>query len=184
MIHLLFLLLSLFLALLAQKIGMLVLNRLQDRTLRRFVQLLGLLLPLLALFFFSLTMLPSFENSPKSLLFNPEGQSQFSFAPVGVGLILMPTLLSFLYSLTRLFLLYRRTFYWTWEAPQGLKDLFVESTFSVQLRLWYSSRSFAFNLPALRPLASPVIVLSTRMVAQLNSEEQLPGLLPVVRQVN
>jgi hypothetical protein len=82
-----------------------------------------------------------------------------------------PILLTFLFNLFRLAWIYLRTQQNTWQAPAGLEALLKGSSTTAQVRLWPSSRAFAFNLPRLWPGSKSRVILSTGMVASLDEEE-------------
>lgn len=207
MIHLLFLAVSLGLVLVGQKLLLLVLERVQNWSVRRSLQLLALVMPISALALFALTMLPLLFTPGMEHETDPAAHQEWLVAVIGFIVFSLPVGLALLLNLVRLAWLYLRTMRRTWEGPAGLRELVVpvrpvEATGSsslkirtrttekagttttggrevearspklkVQIRLWFSSRSFAYNLPGLWPGASSIVVVSTAMVENLSQTE-------------
>jgi len=172
MIHLLFLLASLGLVALGQKLALLALPRLKGWAVRRCLQLLALAMPMSVLILFSLTMLPT-TLTPQAAHFSDSlAHREWLLALVGLGIVITPVVISLGLSIVRLAWLYGRALRHTWEAPSGLEKLLETSKGrKLQIRLWYSNRSFAFNLPGLRPGAKALVILSSEMVGQLTETE-------------
>lgn len=172
MIHLLFLLVSLGLVIVGQNLAFSNLNRLTGWTLRRWVQILVMAMPVSILVFFSLTMVPAMLFGEAAHDTNTEIHRDWLISLAGVAVFVAPILLALIFNFIRLSWLYLRTQRNTWQAPIGLEELLKgSSAATARVRLWNSPRSFAFNLPGLWPGAKARIILSTGMVAELDQEE-------------
>ncbi len=171
MIHLLFLLASLGLVIAGQKLALFTLNRVTGWTLRRWVQILVMAMPVSILVLFSLTMVPAILVGESDHSTNAQMHRDWLISLAGVAVFVAPILLALLYNFMRLAWLYLRAERNTWQAPTGLEDLLKGSSATAQVRLWNSPRSFAFNLPGLWPGAKARVILSTGMVAELDQEE-------------
>ncbi len=167
MIHLLFLVLTLGLVILGQKLLLIALNKLQDWTLRRSLQLLALIIPISVLALFALTMLP--------VIFAPESDhsalDEGLIAVLGLFLVSLPVGVSLVFNLVRLIWLFGRSLGRTWKAPEGLLELVKPAGKNFEVRLSLSAGSFAYNLPPLWPGSKAIIIISTGMLEQLNQEE-------------
>ncbi len=171
MMHLLFLLVSLGLVLVSQKLALIVLARLKDWKLRRCWQILALTMPVSVLLLFSLTMLPTVVNPQVNHYADYEVHQEWLIALVGMAVVVTPWVAAFFLNLGRLGWLYFYTLRRTWEAPKGLVELAHDSYKKPAIRLWYSLRPFAFNLPGLWPGMHSLVILSTGLVGQLEEEE-------------
>lgn len=171
MIHLLFLLLSLGLVIAGQKLALTGLKRPGGWAFRRRVQLLIMALPVSTLVLFALTMLPGMLFPENEHFSSPELHRDWLISLAGVAVFVALGGMALLFNLVRLVWLYLQTGRNTWEAPLGLDRLLEGSFAPAQVRLWHSSRSFAFNLPGLWPGARARVILSTGMVAELDQEE-------------
>ena len=171
MIHLLFLLASLGLVIAGQQLTLVALRRIQGWNTRRWVQMLAMAMPVSVLVLFSLTLLSGILTPEINHCVDHEAHREWLISVVGFAAFVTPVLIAFIFNTVRLIWLYHRALHHTWEAPAGLAVLLKESNvFAVQVRLWYSPRSFAFNLPPLWPGAKAVVVISTGMVGQLDGE--------------
>ncbi len=171
MIHLLFLLASLGLVIVGQQLALVALRRLQGWNLRRWVQILALAMPFSVMVLFSLTMIPGMFVPETEHYTDHEMHREWLISIAGLAVFVTPILVALLFNSIKLIWLYRRTLGHTWEAPAGLEELIKGSFATAQIRLWYSPRPFAFNLPALWPGAKSIVVLSTSMLTQLDTEE-------------
>lgn len=168
MIHLSFLLLSLVLAGLGQKLILVGQKRTAVWGLRRGFQVLGLALPVFVAFFFSLTMLHGVIIPESDHTSDHAAHTEWLVSTIGYFIFLTPVLGALLLGVVRLTWLYVRTYKRTWQAHQGLAELI---SVPIKVRLWHHSRPFAFNLPSLLPKGKNLVVLSTAMVAELDEEE-------------
>ncbi len=218
MVHLGFLVASLGLVLVGQKLMLAVLPRLEGWWLRRCLQLLGLFMPLSVITLFALTMLPVMLMPETNHNLDPALHRDWLVAVIGFSFFSLPVAAALLWNIVRLAWLYGRTYRRTWLAPTGLAELSSQAgqeealaeltsayatrkanqpaltafgtspstratrppeagsgpgSFKLQpaVRLWHSSRSFAFNLPGMWPGARPLIIISTAMVEKLGLEE-------------
>ena len=177
MVHLLFVALSFVLVVIGQKMLLVSMMRLRGWTLRRSLQLLGLVLPLSVVILFFLTMLPFLLSSEAYHGMVHNIDYEWLLEILGMTVVTLPLLLTLIFNLIRVVWLYSRSLRHTWQAPRELelryenkgRGSFLKHT--PKLRLWYSSRPFAYNLPALLPGAAGLIVISTGIVEQLDSEE-------------
>ncbi len=211
MIHLMFLVASLGLVVAGQKLSLLALLRIQNRSMRRVLQMLALAMPLTTLILFALTMLPAVVVPETAHHANASAHQDWLIAIIGFSLVCLPVGFALGFNLVRLIWLYLHIRRNSWPAPQELQKLaslnfqpaktaavnpqpravFARSAASfikclipksssnsisktrVQVRLWHSSRPFAFNLPGLwpGPAGRATIVLSTGLIAKLDHEE-------------
>ena len=174
MIHLLFLLASLGLVIISQKILLLALAKTSDWAVRRGLQLLGLAMPLTVLLIFSLTMLPSILTPEMEHRADQIAHHEWLISLISLSILFVPLILTFWLNLFRLCWLYWRSWRRSWSAPAGLAALALESSYPeirLEIRLWHSAGLFAFNLPKLLPLSKNMVIISTGMVAQLDLEE-------------
>lgn len=176
MVHLLFVALGLVLVVIGQKILLVSIERLQGWTLRRSLQMLGLVLPLSVVILFFLTMLPFILSSEAyhSMVHNID--YEWLLEIVGMMMLALPIFLTLIFNLIRFVWLYNRSLCRTWQAPRELNMRSGNNDSGMlkgtpKIRLWYSSRPFAYNLPALLPGTAGLIIISTGMVEQLDSEE-------------
>ncbi len=125
MVHLGFLLASLGLVLVGQKILQAVLPRVKGWGLRRCLQLLGLVMPLSVMALFALTMLPVMLLPETSHNLTPETHRDWQVAMGGFTVCSLPVVTTLLWNIVRLIWLYGRTFRRTWTAPAGMAELAV-----------------------------------------------------------
>jgi hypothetical protein len=128
MIHLLFLLASMALVIAGQKLALSSLNRVTGWTLRRWVQILVMAMPVSIVVLFSLTMVPAILVGEADHSTNNEMHRDWLISFAGVEAFVAPILLALLYNLFRLAWLYLRTGRNTWQAPTGLEELLKGSS--------------------------------------------------------
>jgi len=174
LIHLLFLLASLGLVIIGQKLLLLALDKTSDWAVRRGLQLLGLAMPLSVLIIFSLTMLPSILTPEIEHRADQATHHDWLIGLISLSALFIPLILTFWLNLFRLCWLYWRSWRRSWSAPAGLEALALDSDYpeiKLEIRLWHSTGLFAFNLPKLLPWSKNMVIVSTGMVAQLDLEE-------------
>lgn len=174
MVHLLFLLASLALVIIGQKLLLLALAKTPDWAVRRGLQLLGLAMPLTVLIIFSLTMLPSILTPEIEHRADQTTHHDWLIGLISLSTLFIPLILTFWLNLFRLCWVYWRSRRRSWSAPAGLAALALDSDrpeISLEIRLWHSTGLFAFNLPKLLPWSKNMVIISTGMVAQLDLEE-------------
>jgi Zn-dependent protease with chaperone function len=155
----------------SQQLTLVVLKRIEGGSLKRWIELLALAMPVSLLFLFSLTMLPGILSPATEHETDSQMHRDWLLSLTGIIIFVTPIVLTLLFNVFRLTWLYRHTRQNTWAAPAGLEKLLKDSSIRVQIRLWHSTRPFAFNLPGLWPGRKPIIVVSTRLVADLDEEE-------------
>jgi len=174
LIHLLFLLASLGLVIIGQKLLLLALDKTSDWAVRRGLQLLGLAMPLSVLIIFSLTMLPSILTPEIEHRADQATHHDWLIGLISLSALFIPLILTFWLNLFRLCWLYWRSWQRSWSAPAGLEALALDSDYpeiKLEIRLWHGAGLFAFNLPKLLPWSKNMVIISTGMVAQLDLEE-------------
>ncbi|HEX2916167.1 MAG TPA: M56 family metallopeptidase [Chloroflexia bacterium] len=173
MINLLLMAGGLVLTSLAQALILLLLGQTVNRSLRRGLQMLGLFLPLTLTFFFYLTGLPLILPLLDAGKLNEADRHYCLGALISLVLLGLPLLLSLLYNLVRLVLLYRRSIGQSWQAPAGMQALAKTETTArqVEVRLGPDRRSYAYNLPALSPRSPDRVILSLGLVERLAEDE-------------
>lgn len=173
MINLLFTVAGLAVTALGQAFILLILRWTSNMQLRRALQMLGLILPLTLAALFYFILLPAAFPLLNFGTLTQAAQHYCLGAGLSLVLLGLPLLISLLYNLARLALLYRRALFWTWDAPAGMQNLVktAQTDPRVELRLWSDRRSYAYNLPSLRPGSQALVILSLGLVGKLNEEE-------------
>lgn len=174
MLHLLFLLASLALVALEQVLLLRLLPKIWGWRVRQGLQLVALGMPLVVIIIFTITMLPTVLTPEYYQKLNLISKLELLFGVLGIGLLIIPILLTLLSNLVRLAWLYFETFKQTWAAPRGMNDLVNRDQpigkGPLKIRLWNSARPFAFNLPGFF-LKKGVIVISTGLISELEENE-------------
>jgi Zn-dependent protease with chaperone function len=178
-IHLLFLVASLLLVATGQKLLLMALSHHLAAgwgwNLRRSLQMLALVMPVLSLGLFVVTMLPVILVPEAHHQASPSLHQEWVMSIAGLAAIGAVVLITLCLQTGRLALLYLHVYRRTWPAPTSLLEPIgpgQQTVFSkAQVRLWHSTRPFAINLPGLGPGAKGVIVVSSAMVGQLSQEE-------------
>jgi beta-lactamase regulating signal transducer with metallopeptidase domain len=190
MVHMLFLLTGLGLACAGQMALLAGLRKSDSWGLRRALAVWGLAMPLSAILLFGVAMLPEFSepsfqsqsnhamnlSSSSVQLLTHTTSPEKDIALTGFWLLSISVVIALVISILQVVWLYYRTIKHTWQAPIGLSTLLYEKSLAknkskIQVRLWASSRAFAFNLPALRPNGQALIVISTEMVKVLETSQ-------------
>ena len=169
MIHLAFLALCFVAALLIHKLLLTVLSSRAEWKRKRRLHLIALSMPGVALFCFSLLMLPGMMVPQSPLQQN--WVSSLLWGGLAVP-VLLPGL-AFVFNVVRLVWLYMRTRSSSWEAPALMPEECVRGYYpaNFSVRLWYHVRPFAFTLPAVFPGTRALVILSTALVSRLDQEE-------------
>ncbi len=176
MVHVLFLVASLTTVALEQVLLLKLLPKIRGWRLRQGLQIMALGMPLAVMALFSLTMspavlFPEYDHDHKT---NNTIHQEWLLGVAAFSLLAIPVAVALVSNLFRLGWLYWRTFRNTWAAPAGMEALInrnmSRSRRPLKIRLWYSARPFAFNLPG-SFLCQGVIILSTGLVGGLEKEE-------------
>lgn len=187
MVHLLFLLSGLGLAVSGQLVILLWLKKVHSWGLKRSLQLLALAMPGSVVALFSFAMLPQLPGNfgSASLQANHAGSPAMELSLDeslviigGLALVSLPIGLALLLNLVKVIGLYWRVANSGWPAPSGLAKLLTKINSApgvnpqkVKIKLWAANQPFAFNLPGLLPGQPAQIVVSTRLVSQLTENE-------------
>jgi beta-lactamase regulating signal transducer with metallopeptidase domain len=186
MVHLMFLLVGLGLTFVGQLALVLTLSKVKYWGLRRSLQFWGLVMPLSLILFFGVATLTEFETPQTTLalanvsqtsprVFDHFAPSEKEIATSSFWILSVPVLVTFGTKLLQVVWLYYRTLKRTWLAPQGMTSLLCTKgrikPSKIQIRVWSSSRPFAFNLPALVPGGYNIIVISTGMIETLETTQ-------------
>lgn len=177
MVHVLFLAASLLTVALEQVLLLKLLPKIRGWRLRQGLQVMALGMPLAVMALFSLTMSPAVLFPDYDHDHNNKGAHQeWLLGVAAFSLLAIPVVVALGSNLVRLGWLYLRTFRHTWSAPAGMEALVnrdmsrSRSRRPFKIRLWYSTRPFAFNLPGSFGCQG-IIVLSTGLVGGLEKEE-------------
>lgn len=181
MVHLVFLVIGLSLAVMGQLVVLLCLEKVAGWGLKRSLQLLGLVMPCSVVALFGYAMLPQLLASFSSQASHMDMElslDEIVVLIVGLSVTGLPIGFALLLNLLKAGWLYWRVANATWLAPDGLAELIATINLpkgvnpkKVRLKLWAASTPFAFNLPGLLPGQPAQIVVSTRLVGQLTETE-------------
>lgn len=172
MVHVLFLVISFALVALEQILLLKLLPKIRGWRLRQGLQIMALGMPLAVMVLFSVTMSPAVLFPEYDHNINHNSHREWLIGVVGFSLLAVPIGVSLLSNLFRLGWLYLRTFRNTWTAPAGMETL-ANPTMGqrpLKIRLWHSTRPFAFNLPGFF-FNQGIVVLSTGLVGELENDE-------------